>query len=494
MKNILHSSRIICIVLCLIFSGCNENTIDPVFYGSLEGTVTYELSGLPAKGVEISTIPSTTIILTDSVGHFSLSNIPTGEYSVTAKLEGYKNATNKVVVNKNSTTTTDILITPAAAAAKVASSPTPANRSQNVNRSVTLKWTTERGEEEEVFYDVVLYESNADTALIRLVDYKDTVINVTNLKFNTTYYWQVNSKNTFGLTTNGELWQFKTLPFPDNRFLFTTQRDGNYEIYSSDETANQLIRLTHSDKDELYPQYSNNRNLIAFTTNTDLNHHIYIMDKNGSNPLQITTLPVEGFHNNGRGFCWSPDNGKILYSHYDKLYTVDRNGSNLTLISTAPAGRNYRACDWTDAGNKIVVETVGTLPFDSEIHLIDLTNSTDVVILQNTTGTLQSPSFSIDGKSVLYTYDVSQFESAAGRQLNSRLFLYNIATGISTDLSKDKVNGTNDLNPRFSPDGSKVIFENRSNDGTGASTIWTFEIVKETRTKLFDNAAMPDWQ
>ncbi|MEO5600495.1 MAG: hypothetical protein ABIR06_06180 [Cyclobacteriaceae bacterium] len=89
---------------------------------------------------------------------------------------------------------------------------------------------------------------------------------------------------------------------------------------------------------------------------------------------------------------------------------------------------------------------------------------------------------------------MSEFESSSGRQLDSRPFIYNIATGIKTNLSKDKISGTNDLNPRYSPDGSKIIFENKSNDGSGNPSIFTFDVVKSQRAKLFDNASMPEWQ
>ena len=494
MKDFLFGCLHVFTITCFLFSGCNENTIDPVFYGSIEGTVTFESTGLPAKDVEINTAPTTTVILTDIDGHFLINNIPTGEYNVSAKLDGYKTASSKIVVTRNNTTVTDIQITADASTPNPPAVVSPINGALNVGRSVALKWTVEEKNDDKLTYDVVLYESNQETPLIQLEDYADTLVNVNDLKFNTSYFWQVNVKNSADVVTNGELWNFKTLPFPDNRFVFSTQRDGNYEIYSTNESGTDLVRLTLSDKDQVYPQFSNNRSRIAYTENTDLDYHIYIMNKDGSAPSKVTTLPVAGYHNNGKGFCWSPDNGKILYTYYDKLYTVDTNGANLTLIATAPAGRNYRSVDWTGEGNKIVVETIGVLPYDNEIHLIDLNTSNDNIIIPNNPGTIQSPSFSIDGKSVLFTYDSAQFETASGRQLNSRILVYDIATGVSTDVSGRKVSGTNDLNPRYSPDGAKIIFENRSNDGSGVPSVWVYDISKDERKKLFDDAAMPDWQ
>lgn len=485
-------SFITCCVL--LFSSCNENTVDPVFYGNVNGTVTYLSSGAPAAGVEVSTIPATTTILTNAQGNFALTDVATGGYSVIASIEGYKNATYKVVVSRDKSVNVNLQLehdTSTPASPQIAF---PAQGAENIDRFFTLKWSIDEKNNDPLNFDVVLFESNVNEPVLDLENITDTLTQVTNLKFNTTYYWQVNAKNSSGTVTYGELWHFRTLPFPDNRYVFSTQRDGNYEIYSSDETGSNLVRLTYSDKDQVYPQYSNDRNFIAYAEFTDLAYHLYIMKKDGTSPIKVTTLPLAGFHNDGRGFCWSPDNGKLLYAHYDKLYSIERDGSNLSLIATAPAGRNFRACDWTGQGNRIVVETVGVLPFQTEIRLIDLANATDDEIISDEAGTIQSPSFSIDGNLILFTHDVSGFESETGRQLDSRPFLYNLTTTNRTDLSKDKVSGTNDLHPRYSPDGAKIILENSSNDGSGIRSVYVLDLAEDARTKLFDDAGMPHWQ
>lgn len=494
MKDLLLRIAALFIVPASILLACNEDTIDPVFFGSIEGTVTFESSGAPAPGVEITTTPVTSTVVTDDQGYFSLTNVPTGEYSVVAHLEGYKNASDKISVTKNNTTTSTLQLMPDASTPNSPFVVFPAAGAQNIDRSVTLQWSVIEKNDEELTFDVVLYESNQPTPFLKLQDHPDTVVQVENLKFNTAYYWQVTARNSAGVSTNAELWQFRTRPLPDNRFLFTSQRAGNYEIYSSDETASDLIQLTYSDKEQVYPRYSNDRALIAYAEYTDLAYHIFYMNRDGSAPVKVTTLHLAGYHSDGRSFCWSPDNGKFLYSHYDKLYTIDRNGTNLTLIATAPAGLNFRSVDWTSVGNKIVAEAVGTLPYDTEIHLIDPVSGTDDVIISNEAGTILSPSFSVDGNYILLTDDVSDFHSPEGRQLDAHLFLYNIATGARTDLSAGKESGTNDLNPRYSPDGASIIFENKRNDGSGTSSIYTYEIATKKRTLVFENAEMPDWQ
>lgn len=491
-----HSiSSFAALILLFLWAGCNENTIDPVFYGSIQGTAIYKSDGLPVMQAEVSTKPPSSITFTDSLGNFAINDVPEGEYAVVVKLEGFKNETKNIVVSKNTITAVDFQLVSNNSAPEAPSNPTPANGGVNIDRSITLKWFVKNPNKDDFTYDVTLYEAMLAEPLINLINYTDTIVKVDNLKFNTVYFWHVKVKNKAGATTNSELWKFKTLPFPDNRYLFSTQRDGNFEIYSSDESGADLVRLTTSDNDQIFPAYSNNRQLIAFTARTATGDHIYTMKHDGTEIKPITRIPMAGYHSRGSGFCWSPDNAKLLYSHYDKLYAIDRNGTGLTEIATAPQGRHFRGCDWTAIGNKIVVETVGVLPYDSEIRLIDLGNpAKDSVVVGNLPGALQSPSFSIDGKSILYTYDVSGFENQEGRQIDAQLFIYDSETRTTTSYSKEKAPGTNDLNPRFSPDGAHIIFENSANDGSGVPSVWKVDLKDTKRKMLFNNGSTPDWQ
>jgi TolB protein len=491
---ILGYSTTLSVSLLFILWACNEDTIEPQFFGSLQGTVTFERDSLPAEGVEISTTPATSIVYTDSLGHYIISEIPTGNYSVVAKLEGFKNISKNISVSKEITTQADLELQRALEAPPPPTLLFPENGQDSVALTVELQWSVENALHDVFTYSIILHEANQATPIIDLTGQEDTTLSVSNLKFNTTYYWQVKVKNEEGEVTNGELWSFKTLPFPDNRFVYASAREGNFEIYSNDESNHNEARLTYNGNAQVFPQYSHDRNLIAFASFTGLDFHLYTMKKDGSNMTKVSTLPLAGNHNPGKGFCWSPDNSKLMYSHYDQLYTVDQNGTNTTLVATAPAGRHFRSCDWTAIGNQVIVETVGILPYDAEIRLIDLTDGSDSIIVNNLPGTLQSPVFSIDGTKMLYTYDVSEFEIPNGRQLDSRIFLYDFSSGLSTDLSEDKPAGTNDLHPRFSPTGAEVIFENSANDNSGIITIWKMDVTGENRELLFSNASMPDWK
>ena len=66
-----------------------------------------------------------------------------------------------------------------------------------------------------------------------------------------------------------------------------------------------------------------------------------------------------------------------------------------------------------------------------------------------------------------------------------------------TDARSNKPIGTNDLDPRFSTNDSKIIFINTSNTGTGECTVMTADFdgkLGQNRTALIKGAEMPCWR
>ncbi|HEY4650523.1 MAG TPA: fibronectin type III domain-containing protein, partial [Pontibacter sp.] len=379
-----------------------------------------------------------------------------------------------------------------------ARNPEPAENALNQATAVTLRWSrpeTAKGADTLFTYDVYLYESGSPQKQLIKESISDTSVVVNNLKYNTTYFWQVLVKNSSGKTTNGPVWSFATQPMPVARYVFAREANGNFDIYSSDGTEANVFRLTDAFTREMWPVISPNRDKIAYSSNAGIEPHIYTMDRDGYNKRQLTTIPVVGYHNQGIGFAWSPDGGQLIYANYENLYRIDRNGTGLKLLAKAPAGRHFRMLDWTASGDKIVAQTIGSNINDSEIYMLDADGSNMTLLIGNLPGRVESPSFYIDGAKVLYTRDVDGFENTEGRQLNARIFVRNVASGAEVDLSAGKPAGTNDLFPRYSPDGARVIFVNASNDGQDPGSVWIMDAADgKNRQKLFDNATMPDWK
>jgi len=482
----------------LILSACNENIIEPILYGDIHGVVLSPDGKTPIAEAGVTTNPPTNALITDKNGEFSIQNIPTGNYIVSASKNGFSKGTVSILVANGETSQAMVFLnTSSNNVPGTPTNPTPANQAANQSVSITLSWAIKEPQyfvTDSTLFDVYLYESGSSIESKIASNIKDTSIKVGNLKFNTSYYWQVVGK---GIDTNksySAIWNFKTQKLPDNNIVFTRFEEGNYQILSTNPSGTSSIYLTSVQNRNWWPKLNKRYNKIAFSTDIEVEPQVYTINRDGSGVFKVTTISVTGYNNNGTGFCWSADGSQLFYGHYDKLYRINMDGSNLTLISTAPQNRNFRECDASPLGNKIAVHTIGTNVYESEIYLMNTDGSSNKLLVSSGGGKLEGPSFSIDGKRILYCYDLSNFQNSLGRALNSHIFSMSLDMKDTVDLSINKLDGTNDLNPCYSSDGSKVIFTNVQNDGSSSPNIWIMDSDGKNRFQIIENGIMPDWK
>lgn len=473
-------------------TACDDN-VEVQLYGDVKGVV-LSADQEPIANASISSNPASSTVLTDSLGEFLLENVTAGDVSVTAKKTGF--TTTSVTVNVIDGATIDVTITMTISSTvvdpAVEVTPEPIDGAVDQPLQDTVRWSLP--DAEDYTYDVLLYESNSSNQYFLTQDIADTFAVYENLKFGTTYFWQVLVKESGTVVARSDVFNFSTIAFPDHRFRFARLDGGDYDVFSSDSAETTVTNLTAgSGSFDYMPRLSPTRDRIAFTSNRDFAPHVYTMRKSGVDVQKVTPLPVAGNHNQGEGYCWSPNSAQILFCHYDRLLLVNRDGSGLTQLATAPPNRHFKAVDWNGITDKIIVQTSGVNVYDSEFYIMDEDGSNMQLLTGNDPGRLESPSFSITGDEVLFTYDVSGFNSPDGRQLDARIFLMNSDSTNVRDLSSNKPAGTNDLYPRFSPDGASIIFVNTSNTGIEPQDIYIMDLSGGNRSLLFRNATMPDW-
>ncbi|MFD1871524.1 carboxypeptidase regulatory-like domain-containing protein [Hymenobacter bucti] len=484
---------------------CEPVLVEPAYYGTLTVTVLDGSTSQPLANVSISTTPATGSFVTDAKGQVVISQVPAGTVSIAARRAAYDAATGTATLTEGQTQSVVLLLNKAAstAAPAAAGRPTPAVGAMGLPTTVQLAWRAAAGASpgDSLRYEVVLFESNNLNQRTLLTNSRDSTVAASGLLYNTTYYWQVTTRNAAKASTRGPIWSFQTAALPDNRYLYARTVAGNTDIYSSDAQGASVLRLTSAATVETNPQLSPNRDLIAYASNASGQYQLYTMNRDGSGQRRITTLSAEGYNNAGVGYRWSPDGGQLLYAHYDQLYRINRDGTGLVLLATAPAGRHFRECDWTmQSGGRLLVQTMGVSPTDSEIYLYNVDGSNPVQVVGNLPGRVDSPSFSIDGASFVYTHDVAGFASATGRQLDAHLFIQAVNGSSLVDITSGatgtsgKAAGTNDLTPRYSPTGFQLIFVNRDNDDIAPPEVWTCDLSGRNRTRLFTNAFMPDYK
>ena len=77
-------------------------------------------------------------------------------------------------------------------------------------------------------------------------------------------------------------------PLGGGVIAFTSERDGNSEIYIMNADGSDPRRLTHDPAYDAWPTWSPDGSQIAFASNRSGNPDIYVMDADGSNVRQLT--------------------------------------------------------------------------------------------------------------------------------------------------------------------------------------------------------------
>ncbi len=120
------------------------------------------------------------------------------------------------------------------------------------------------------------------------------------------------------------------------RIAFTSDRDGNVEIYVMDVDGSNVIRLTNNPTPDLFPVWLPDGSRIAFSSDRDGNDGIYVMGADGSNVIRLTNNPAFD-----RDPAWSSDGSRIAFTSdrdgNSEIYVMDADGSNVIRLTNNPA-------------------------------------------------------------------------------------------------------------------------------------------------------------
>ena len=101
--------------------------------------------------------------------------------------------------------------------------------------------------------------------------------------------------------------------------MFTSDMDGNPDIYVVNADGTDLTRIVNNPANDVLPAWSPDGDEIAFVSDRDGNNDIYVMNADGSNVKRLTNDPNEDYFPG-----WSPDSEWIVFSS-----TRDVNSGNL---------------------------------------------------------------------------------------------------------------------------------------------------------------------
>ena len=496
--------NLVMVIALTFFINCSEDTETFVGKGSITGRVVEAKSFNPIENAKISLSPSNNTVFTDVDGYFLMENIEEGEYSVSADKEDYLMSFEAATVIKDSEVNVIFELQDDNSLNRPPSTPIlilPVDGTENTDLLVELTWESVDPEIDSLFFKLEI-KNDLNNNIIKIDSITEMSYVLSELKYGVKYFWQISATDKINEEVLSTVNSFKTKSNPDNRNLYVKKgANNNNLIYSSsfneaDEIEENEVQLTTEDLNSWRPRKNQVAGLIAFLRTYNNETHLFTMKPDGSDINQVTSaVSVTGFDLNEIDYSWSSNGDRLIYPHYDKLYVINKDGSGLGELYKTLDGSFITECDWSSDESMIALKTNDANGYNASIFTINMAGTILNTILSNVNGAAGGLNFSVNKKLLLYSYDISEFESLNYRQLDTHIFIKNLSTNITTDLSTDKEAGTIDIDPRFSPNEAEIIFVNTSNDGISTRNIYRMNINEDvSRTSLFINAIMPDWE
>ncbi len=276
-------------------------------------------------------------------------------------------------------------------------------------------------------------------------------VSVQNGRFTPELMWKLGKMGEYALSPDGKQIAYTTT------FYDMSQNKGNAEVYLiPTEGKAQPIRLTNTSQSEFNPIWVDASTLL-FARGND------IVSMNVNNKSEKVLATVEG---GLEGFKVSPNGDQILYISDLPVQRPDEI-NNLYAGLDQTTGRinedlMYRHWDnWVDEFPHIFLAPLSDNKVDLE-KAIDVIGNNAFECPMRPWGGIEQFNFSPDGKTIAYTCRKKTGKDYS-LSTNSDIYLYNIATGETANLSEGIMGY--DQNPVFSHDGKKLAWESMEHDG-----------------------------
>ena len=235
--------------------------------------------------------------------------------------------------------------------------------------------------------------------------------------------------------------------------VFSSNRDGNNEIYVMDATGSRLTRLTIHLASDTSPSWSPDGEKIVFVSDRDGNQDIFVMDSDGSNQINLSNDPDRDYDP-----VWSPDSDQVLFTSEREtgreVFVMNLDGSGQDRLSNN-AGRQNSKAAWSPNGEKIAFTS-----YQGNLNISTINaNGSDEIVLTDDPADDASPAWSPDGSKIAFH---------SWRDGAPEIYVMNSDGTVPERLTFDSAA---DFEPSWSRDGSKIIFESQRDGERGIYTI-----------------------
>lgn len=183
----------------------------------------------------------------------------------------------------------------------------------------------------------------------------------------------------------------------ENLLVFTSDRDGDREIFSLNLDTNVITQLTDNTATDKHPDVSNDGSKIVFVSDRNGSWEIFTMDSDGTNiseALVSLTGPADGNPE------WSSDGSKISYINNLDVFTMNADGSTKTNITNRTFDNEFEVT-WSPDGSQLAF--AADWDGDLDIYIINSDGSDTAVKITDNTEADREPSWAPDGTKIAFS-------------------------------------------------------------------------------------------
>ena len=245
----------------------------------------------------------------------------------------------------------------------------------------------------------------------------------------------------------GLLCSVSAKPLTTEKIIFSSDRDGNSQIYMMNPGGSQQVRLTDHPAPNFQPVCSPTGEEILFVSTRTGNHDLYIMRADGKGERPV--FPEEpAFRKNP---VWSPDGKKFAYAQIDfdakrtTIYTAKTDG---TLINRIVEIENTGIGEpvWSPDGTEIAFVVLGEIFWSShQIRFINLETNKQETFLPDHFPRMSQPAWSLVHNKIAFTWH--------NREIAQSIFIAN-RDGSELQPIVDVLS----VSPAWSPSGNELLY------------------------------------
>jgi Tol biopolymer transport system component len=251
---------------------------------------------------------------------------------------------------------------------------------------------------------------------------------------------------------------------------FTSDREGNNNIYRMNMDGTNEVRLTNDPAMDQTPVFSPDGHTIAFLSNRSGGYQIYTMNWDGTGVQAVPNSDGWSFYTTGgRSLAWSPNGQKLLFNPtYDSVASINLDGSDKTVyITGGVAGHDLiTGIDWGPTDNDIFFSASPySNGLDQHVFRYSIAGGTVSPITNDIAPVhSQAPRVSPDGSRMAFQRGISY---SGGNPLKN-IYSLTLDDGAEQQLTFDTTQVHN-VDPIWIPGTNEILF---SSDKSGTYQIW----------------------